>query len=133
MSDSDDDSDETPTRPQPRPLAKKPVAAKKEEKPKVLAKVKVKAELSPSILAATTEENGLPEFARAAWSGRFLPTWYHYVGTRLGWEVCALGDEVKVIQSVVDKCYPGTTYRVKKGCPIYTTVITVTFPSHVVS
>lgn len=116
-----DTDDETPMRPPPKAATKKSTpAAKKGAKP-----VRVKVQSSPSIDPATAEVIGLPEFARSGWTSVYLPTWYHFIGTRNdGWDFCPLGQEVKVIQSVLNKCYPGTTYEVKKGCPIYTTVMT---------
>lgn len=74
-------------------------------------------------MAVDSEVAGLPEFARAAWCTQFIPTFYHYIGTRqLGWKICELGEEVKVVQLVFDIVFPGNSYKVKKGCPIYVTV-----------
>ncbi|KAJ7871546.1 hypothetical protein B0H13DRAFT_2554441 [Mycena leptocephala] len=90
-----DSEDETPTKPQHRPIH-----------------------------ARKDEVAGLPEFARAAWCTQFIPTFYHYIGTRqLGWEICELGEEVKVVQPVFDIVFPGNSYKVKKGCPIYVTAM----------
>ncbi|KAJ7482261.1 hypothetical protein B0H11DRAFT_2232482 [Mycena galericulata] len=122
---SDSDSDETPIKPRPQPVPKRKDAlapstarVKTEFKPqKSVARVKAKAESS------TTEDSetvGLPEFARAAWVPVYLPTLYHFAATCLGWEFCALGEEVGVLQVIVNLVYVKTTYKVKKGCPIYT-------------
>ncbi|KAJ7705961.1 hypothetical protein B0H16DRAFT_1704444 [Mycena metata] len=43
----------------------------------------------------------------------------YYLGTREGWDLCMLGEEVSTVQQLVDIVYVGTTYKVKKGCPIY--------------
>ncbi|KAJ7932276.1 hypothetical protein B0H13DRAFT_1857110 [Mycena leptocephala] len=120
-----DSEDETPTRPQPRPVHKrKDVQIKKEIKPQLssaAAKVKVKVEAS---MAVDSEVAGLPEFVRNSWCTRFLPTWYHYIGTRKsGWDICELGDEVRVVQLVLDVVHPGSGYRVRKGCPIFVTAM----------
>ncbi|KAJ7454903.1 hypothetical protein B0H11DRAFT_2200469 [Mycena galericulata] len=127
---SDSDSDETPIKPRPQPVPKRKdalapstarVNLKTEYKPqKSVARVKVKAESSTTVDSETV---GLPEFARAAWIPVYLPTLYHFAGTRDGWEFCALGKEVDVIQMIVNLVFVKTTYKVKKGCPIYTTSI----------
>ncbi|KAJ7890436.1 hypothetical protein B0H13DRAFT_2340957 [Mycena leptocephala] len=119
-----DSKDETPTRPQPRPVHKrKDVQIKNEIKTQLrsaAAKVKVKVEAS---MAVDSEVAGLPEFARNSWCTRFLPTWYHYIGTRKsGWDICELGDEVRVVQLVLDVVRPGSGYRVRNGCLIFVTV-----------
>ncbi|KAJ7823838.1 hypothetical protein B0H13DRAFT_1919471 [Mycena leptocephala] len=114
--------DETPTRPQPRPVHKhKHVQIKNEIKPQLSsAAAKVKVEVS---MAVDSEVAGLPEFVCNSWCTRFLPTWYHYIGTRKsGWDICELGDKVRVVQLVLDVVHPGSGYRVRKGCPIFVTL-----------
>ena len=117
------DSDDSDTPVKSRPIAKRKelqFAVKKEGKPRATA---AKARASDDLIdAATAEVIGLPEFARSRWATIFIPTIYHYAATRMGWDVWALGEDVKVIQHMVDTVWPGTSYKVKKGCPIYTTV-----------
>ncbi|KAJ7882578.1 hypothetical protein B0H14DRAFT_3433376 [Mycena olivaceomarginata] len=76
---------------------------------------KFKFESSPIVV--DSEVIGLPEFARNGWVNCFLPTWYHYIGTRAinGWEVSLLGEEVEAVQQVLDLAYVGTTYKVTPG------------------
>ncbi|KAJ7830856.1 hypothetical protein B0H13DRAFT_1915718 [Mycena leptocephala] len=115
------DSNQTSARPVHK---RKDVQIKKEIKPQLssaAAKVKVKVEAS---MAVDSEVAGLPEFVRNSWCTRFLPTWYHYIGTRKsGWDICELGDEVRVVQLVLDVVHPGSGYRVRKGCPIFVTAM----------
>jgi hypothetical protein len=118
---SNDESDSTPIH--------APTRAGKPSKPQIIVKAEVKSypkkfKLESSPLVVDSEVIGLPEFARNGWVTCFLPTWYHYIGTRAinGWEVSLLGEEVEAVQQVLDLAYVGTTYKVKKGCPIYTTV-----------
>ncbi|KAJ7646282.1 hypothetical protein DFH06DRAFT_1424132 [Mycena polygramma] len=122
-----DSEDETPTkaRPQPRPVAfqskREEVIVKREAKPQPKSYVRVKAEPS---LAEESEIAALPQFARALWCKAYLPTFYHFIGTRqIGWDICELGGEVGVFQHILDIVYPGCGYKVKKGCPIYNTAI----------
>ncbi|KAJ7800646.1 hypothetical protein B0H14DRAFT_3490504 [Mycena olivaceomarginata] len=119
---SDDESDGTPIH--------APTRAGKPSKPQIIVKAEVKSypkkfKFESSPLVVDSEVIGLPEFARNGWVTCFLPTWYHYIGTRgiNGWDVSLLGEEVVAIQQVLDLAYVGTTYQVKKGCPIYTTAM----------
>jgi hypothetical protein len=72
---------------------------------------------------------GLPEFARAAWVTRFLPTLYHRLGSAL--KPFGLANEkedmVQVVQKVVDYVYPHSGYSVKHGDKIFTMVSVVYF------
>jgi hypothetical protein len=98
---------------------------------------KVKAELSvkpegptpaSSISSASIQDiETLPEFCRATWSTRFLPTIYHRLGAAAKpWEL-ADGEAgmVEVIQEVLGYVYPGTTYTVKHGDKVFTMVINI--------
>jgi hypothetical protein len=98
---------------------------------KVKAEPSVKLEGSASassISSASTQDiETVPEFCRATWSTRFLPTIYHRLGVApKPWEL-ADGEAgmVEVIQEVLDYVYPGTTYTVKHGDKIFTMVITI--------
>ncbi|KAJ7811967.1 hypothetical protein B0H13DRAFT_2471868 [Mycena leptocephala] len=118
-----DSEDETPTKPQHRPIhARKDVPIKSEGKPQLKhAAPKAKAEAS---MAVDSEVAGLPEFARAAWCTQLsLPFITTSELVQLGWEICELGEEVKVVQLVFDIVFPGNSYKVKKGCPIYVTAM----------
>ncbi|KAJ7629897.1 hypothetical protein B0H17DRAFT_1218013 [Mycena rosella] len=121
ITDSDNDSDDTPVRRKPIPkyTGKNIDFVKQEPKPR--QKVRVKAEVS--VDATVAEVIGLPEFTRSGWVTVFIPTWYHFIGTGPGWEFCALGDEVQTIQKIVDVVFPGTTWKVKKHDPIYTSAM----------
>jgi hypothetical protein len=109
-------------------IKKKDVATRQS---KVKAEPSVKLEGSTSagsILSASTQDiEILPEFCRATWSTRFLPTIYHRLGAApKPWEL-ADGEAgmVDVIQEVLDYVYPGTMYTVKHGDKIFTMVINI--------
>ncbi|KAF7336392.1 hypothetical protein MVEN_02187800 [Mycena venus] len=98
-----DSEDETPTKPRPQPVPKyrnAPTVVKSEGKPQpkpIAKKLVAKAES----MAQDSDVAGLPEFARSGWVGKFLPTWYHYIGTRK----------------------PPLWLGHLKGCPIYVTAM----------
>jgi hypothetical protein len=60
---------------------------------------------------------GLPNFARANWVSRFLPTLYHRFGSsKEPWKLFTKGDNMlTIIQEVVNAVYPDSRYRVKWG------------------
>jgi hypothetical protein len=109
-------------------IKKENVAARQS---KVKAEPSVKLEGSTSASsnpsASTQDIETLPEFCRATWSTRFLPTIYHCLGAApKPWEL-ADGEAgmVEVIQEVLDYVYPGMTYTVKHGDKIFTMVINI--------
>ncbi|KAJ7737941.1 hypothetical protein B0H16DRAFT_1891494 [Mycena metata] len=122
LTDSDEDPDETPTK-----LKAPTVTVKKEKVSKPIPgrmTLNLRSDSSNDAVSAFgAEVSGLPEFARSAWVNVFLPTLHHYLGTREGWDLCMLGEEVPTVQQLVDIVYVGTTYKVKKGCPIYSSTI----------
>ncbi|KAF7363885.1 hypothetical protein MSAN_01046500 [Mycena sanguinolenta] len=122
-----DTEEETPTKPRRRPVPKYSGApalteVKSEVKPPVVSGKSGKVEAA---MAKDSEIAVLPDFVRDGWTPKFLPTWYHYIGTcdLENWEICELGDEAKAVQHVLNLAFPGNTYRVKKGCPVYTTAM----------
>jgi hypothetical protein len=74
--------------------------------------------------SADTSMHGLPEFVRANWVTRFLPSFYHRFGTSIDpWNTFSKGEEMrKIIQEVVNKVYPDSMYQAKWGDKICTTV-----------
>lgn len=74
----------------------------------------------------STEANvcGLPEFVRADWVTRFLPTLSRCFGASADpWNIFSKGEEtLKVIQDIVNIVFPGNMYRARWGDKIYATV-----------
>jgi hypothetical protein len=72
------------------------------------------------------DASGLPEFVRAAWKSKFLPTLYAYLGSlERPWDLSeGLGgsDDVKVIQMLIDIVYPQSGYKVKLNDRIFAMV-----------
>ncbi|KIM80299.1 hypothetical protein PILCRDRAFT_49899, partial [Piloderma croceum F 1598] len=73
------------------------------------------------VLLSTSDVDGLPEFARAAWSTSFLPTLYDSLAcASKPWDLPGDGsDMVKFIQEILDSVYPGTGYQVKLNDRIF--------------
>jgi hypothetical protein len=115
----------SPAKPE-RPKSKKP------SKPSTVSQsrvVKLEPATSGSLVASasTTDAgsvSGLPEFVRANWVGRFLPTLYHCFGSsKEPWNMFTKGREMLlIIQKVINEVYPDTNYRVKWGDKICTAV-----------
>jgi hypothetical protein len=71
---------------------------------------KLKTSAEPSV-------RDLPEFVRADWIPRFLPTLFHRFGISIDpWGTFSKGEEMlKAVQAVINSVFPGNTYRVKWG------------------
>lgn len=96
------------------------------------AAVKVKAEVPTASLnvpngpglASQLSDAELPEFCKATWSTKFLPTLYNrFAASDEPWVVAKEGEDlVNVVQDILDRCYPGSGYCVKWSDKICSTV-----------
>lgn len=59
----------------------------------------------------------LPEFVRAAWVSRFLPTLYHRFGSCVDpWNTFSKGDDMlKIVQELINTVYPDNVYHARWG------------------
>ena len=75
-------------------------------------------------ISAEASVRSLPEFVRADWVSRFLPTLYHRFGASADlWNTFSKGEEMlKVIQEVVNTVFPGNVYHARWGDRICTAV-----------
>ena len=83
------------------------------------ATVKAESSTSGSLVSAAEDSSlsGLPDFVRANWASRFLPTLYHCFGSsKEPWKLFTKGDELlSIIQELINVVYPNSRYRVKWG------------------
>jgi hypothetical protein len=81
----------------------------------------------PPIFASSdaASVNGLPDFVRANWVNRFLPTLYHRFGSSTEpWKMFTKGTEMlSIIQEVINTVYPDNTYRARWGDSICNAVL----------
>lgn len=72
-----------------------------------------KPDLSTLVARQSQDVRGLPEFARADWTSRFLPTLYHrFRSSDQPWKAFTKGNEmVAIIQEVVNEVYPRHKYK----------------------
>ena len=95
----------------------------------------IRATALPSTSSAPTSSDAstsvliLPEFARAAWTSRFLPTLYHRFGSsNKPWKMFTKGSEMlSIIQEVINAVYPDINYRAKWGDRICSVVRSLFF------
>lgn len=76
---------------------------------------------SPASGSASSDINTLPEFAQSAWSTRFLPTLYDYLGCATDPFVLN-ADMVSVMQEIHDRAYPTSNHQVRATDRIYALV-----------
>lgn len=59
----------------------------------------------------------LPEFVRAGWVSRFLPTLYHRFGSCIDpWNTFSKGDDMlKIVQELINTVYPDNVYHARWG------------------
>jgi hypothetical protein len=84
-----------------------------------------------SSLARSTEVEGIPEFARAAWTTSFLPALYNnlYLSERPFKDFLKGQEVVQRIQTLVDVVYPDSGYCVRWGDDLCQTVCYIFFLS----
>jgi hypothetical protein len=123
------DSDSNPDSDTPLPESQKsttvdpkePKAPKAKSQQGTLIKA-TKASTEVLVVTPTATESedlsNLPEFTRAAWPTRFLPTLYTCLGCSHSPFVISL-DMVQTIQDVLDYVYPDADYRVRAGDRFY--------------
>jgi hypothetical protein len=71
-------------------------------------------------VTATSASDGLPSFAQAGWATRFIPTLGHCLASALNpWDIGNGTDILVVIQGVLEKAYPSSSYQVKFGDKVY--------------
>jgi hypothetical protein len=82
-----------------------------------LAKSSRRPSDNPSSTVADANVFKLPEFVRADWATRFLPTLFHCFGSCVDpWEMFTKGDQMlKIIQKLVNTVYPNNNYCAKWG------------------
>jgi len=118
---------------EPKPISRKTVfkpsahptsSAMKESAAKVKKEGPASVGSPDIVLLSTSDVDGLPEFARAAWSTSFLPTLYDALACApKPWDLPGdTSDMVKFIQGILDAVYPGTGYRVKLNDRIFSMV-----------
>jgi LysM repeat protein len=129
----------TKSRPKPALSRKNTTAtAAKQSQKKVKGDVpgssKIKREISVTssddevtiVVPSTTNSDDfafLPAFARAGWLTRFLPTLNHRLAHALDpWDIGNGVDILVVFQGVLDKAFPGTTYKVQHNDKVYAMV-----------
>ena len=130
----------TKSHPKPTALSHKNTTAtaakqsQKKVKGDVLGSPKIKCEISVTssddkitIVALSTTNSDdfifLPAFARAGWLTRFLPTLNHRLARTLDpWDIGDGVDILVIFQGVLDKAFPGTTYKVRHNDKIYAMV-----------
>jgi hypothetical protein len=102
----------------------RPTSATKESTTKVKKEAPVSVGSPDIVLLSTSDVDGLPEFACAAWSTSFLPTLYNSLGCApKPWDLPGDGsDMVKFVQEILDTVYPGTGYWVKLNDRIFSMV-----------
>lgn len=110
------------------PKSKKPSKPSSTAKSRTHSNDKLEPVGAASLVFASSDAKsvtGLPDFVRAKWINRFLPTLYHRFGSsKEPWNMFTKGDEMlSIIQEVINKVYPDNTYRARWGDSICNAVL----------